>query len=272
MVRQLIKVALDMGWGECRTTTGKDRIDIIPSQQCTIVSTGNTRFISTLIKHRGDTRQGPLLRITHVEIVLGILEIVYVRGIVLSTTCCTSNQLCELACKRDMRWLFNVEERNLVKHRSKPLRLLFPVNIQSPKCVAKRFLAHIHLRGERLFAKMHQRTTYLQILREFVFPVKAQHSFALHTIVGIRFERYTNISTSVDDTLIKDSNLAGRVIHRVVRALGKYHTTSSNHYRTLRYIHGIKRDYIGRRTLILTYQHILIFLGYQFGYCLSRII
>ena len=147
MVRQLLQVALDVSRGECRAATGKYRVYIIPSQQGSVVAAAHTRLIATLCKHRRHTRQRPLLRITHVEIALGVLEIVYVRRIILSTAGSTGYQLGKLACKRYVRGLLDVQERYLVQHRGEPLRLLFPVDVQAPDGVTQRFLTHIHLRS-----------------------------------------------------------------------------------------------------------------------------
>ena len=50
--------------------------------------------------------------------------------------------------------------------------------------------------------KMHQRTAYLETLREVVFPVHTHHRLALHAILGIRLKRHIDIGACVDDTLI----------------------------------------------------------------------
>ena len=162
-----------MGWSERRTATGKDRIDIIPSQQGTVVTTGNTRFITTLGKHRGHTRECPLLGVAHIQIALGILEIIHIRGVVLRATGTTGYQLGKLACKRDVRGLFDMQERYLVEHGGEPLTLLFPVHAQAPDGVTQGFLAHGYLRGEGLLAQVHQCTTDGETLGEFVLPVDA---------------------------------------------------------------------------------------------------
>ena len=173
MVGKLIQVALDMGRGERRTATGKDGIDIIPSQQGTVIATGNTRFIATLGEHRGHTRECPLLGVAHIKIALGILEIIHIRGVVLRATGTTGYQLGKLACKRDVRGFFYMQERYLIEHGSEPLTLLFPVYAQTPDGVAQGFLTHGYLRGESLLAQVHQRTTDSETLGEFVLPVDA---------------------------------------------------------------------------------------------------
>ena len=173
MVGELIQVALDMGRGERRTATGKDGIDIIPSQQGTVIATGNARFIATLGEHRGHTRECPLLGVAHIQIALGILEIIHIRGVILRATGTTGYQLGKLARKRDVRGFFYMQERYLIEHGSEPLTLLFPVYAQTPDGVAQRFLAHGYLRGESLLAQVHQRTTDSETLGEFVLPVDA---------------------------------------------------------------------------------------------------
>ena len=261
-----------MGRRQSRTAAGEDRVYIIPCQQGSIITAGDTCLIATLCKHRWHTRQRPLLWITHIEIALGILEIIHIRCIILSATSSTSYQLCELTSKRYVRRLLYVQERYLVKHRSEPLRLLFPVDIQSPNGVAQRFFAHVNLRCKCLLVKMHYCTTNLQTLRQLVLPVESQHRFALHAIFGIRLERYTYVGTSIYDALIQDCNLTCRVIHRVIRTLGKHNSTSRYYHRTTRNIICAKRNDIGRRAFVLTYQHILILLGHQLSYGLCAIV
>ena len=272
VVRQLIKIALDMGRRQSRTAAGEDWVYIIPCQQGSIIAAGDTCLIATLCKHRWHTRQRPLLRITHIEIALGILEIIHIRSIILSATGSAGNKLCELTSKRYVRRLLYVQERYLVKHRCEPLRLLFPVDIQSPDGVAQRFFAHVNLRCKCLLVKMHDCTTNLQTLRQLVLPVESQHRFALHAIFGIRLERYTYVGTSIYDALIQDCNLTCRVIHRVIRTLVKHNSTSRYYHRTTRNIICAKRNDIGRRAFVLTYQHILILLGHELSNGLCTIV
>ena len=119
---------------------------------------------------------------------------------------------------------------------------------------------------------MHYCTTNLQTLRQLVLPVESQHRFALHAIFGIRLERYTYVGTSIYDALIQDCNLTCRVIHRVIRTLVKHNSTSRYYHRTTRNIICAKRNDIGRRAFVLTYQHILILLGHQLSYGLCAIV
>ena len=131
-----------------------------------------------------------------------------------------------------------MQEGNLIEHRGEPLTLLFPVHIQAPQRVVQGLRTHRDLRGECLFGEMHQRTTDLEVLGEFVFPVQPHHRLALHTIVGVRLQRHVYIRACVDDALVQDGYLSSGVIHRVIRALCEYHTTSRHHHGALWYVVG----------------------------------
>ena len=109
-----------------------------------------------------------------------------------------------------------MEERYLVEDRGEPLRLLLPVYVQPPDGVVQGFLAHGHLRDEGLLGEVHQRTTQLEVLREVVLPVQAYHRLSLHAVLGVRLQRHVHISACVDDALVQDGHLTGRIVHRVV--------------------------------------------------------
>ena len=119
---------------------------------------------------------------------------------------------------------------------------------------------------------MHNGTAYLQILRQLVCPVKSQHRLALHAVFGIRLERYTHIGSGVDNALVQNGYLARRIVNRIVRALGQHHATGCYYHRTTGHVVGSQRNHISRRAFVLAYQHILILLGYQFGYGLGTIV
>ena len=76
MVRQLVQVALDMAGRQRRTSAGEDGVDVIPRQQRPVVATRHAHLVARFHEGRGHTREDPLLRIAHVDIVLRILEVV----------------------------------------------------------------------------------------------------------------------------------------------------------------------------------------------------
>ena len=151
-----------------------------------------------------------------------------------------------------------MEKRNLVEHRCQPLRLLFPVQVQSPDRVAQRLGAHRHLRGEGLFREMHQRTADLQVFREIVLPVHTQHRLALHTVVGIRLEGGGDVRLRIQDALVDDGHLTGGVIDGIVGAFRQFHATSPDRHGTFRHVIGAQGDDIGRRAFELSSQDKLI--------------
>ena len=119
---------------------------------------------------------------------------------------------------------------------------------------------------------MHQGTADLEVLREVVFPVQAQHRLSLHAIFGVRLIRGSDIGSSVEDTLVDDGNLASRVVDGIVRSLLKRNSPSGDFHRPLRHIVCIERYYIGFGALKLSHERVLILLSYLFGYCLRGVI
>ena len=106
---------------------------------------------------------------------------------------------------------------------------------------------------------MLQRTTYLEILREVILPVEAEHTLALHAVFRVRLQRHVDVRSGIDNALVQDGHLASRVVDAIVGTLRQYHTTCRHHHRALRHIIGTQRDDIGRGTLELAYQQVLVF-------------
>ena len=96
-----------------------------------------------------------------------------------------------------------------VEQIGEPLALLLPVQAQSPDGVVKRFAAHCHLGSQCLLAEVLQRTAQLEVLREVVLPVYAEHRLALHTEVGVRLERNVDWRACIDEALVEYAHLAG---------------------------------------------------------------
>ena len=119
---------------------------------------------------------------------------------------------------------------------------------------------------------MHNGTSYLQILRQLVCPVKSQHRLALHTVFCIRLERYTHIGSGIDNALVQNGYLTRRIVNRVVRSLCQHHATGCYYHRTTGHVVGSQRNDISRRAFVLAYQHILILLGYQLSHSLGTIV
>ena len=260
MVRQLVQVALDMAGRQRRASAGEDGVDVIPRQQRPVVATRHAHLVARFHEGRGHTREDPLLRIAHVDIVLRILEVVDIRGVVLCAAGSTRDKLGKLTRKRDVRRLLHVEEGYLVEHRREPLALLLPVHAQSPDGVAQRLGTHCHLRGQGLFVQMHQRTTHLEVLRELVFPVHTHHRFALHTVIRVRLQRHLHVGTGVADALIQDGHLTGGVIHRIVAALLEGHAASRHHHRSGGHVIGAKGYHVLGSALELSHEDVLVFL------------
>ena len=131
-----------------------------------------------------------------------------------------------------------MQQRQFVEHVGKPLRLGLPVDVQAPQGVLQRLATHSHLRRQGLFAQVLQRTTNLEVLREVVLPIDAEHALSLHAVVVVAFQRDVDVCACVDDALIEDGHFTGRVVHGIVAAFGQQHAASRHADRALRHIIG----------------------------------
>ena len=126
-----------------------------------------------------------------------------------------------------------MQKRYFVEHVGEPLALALPVEVEAHEGVSERLCTHGHLGGEGLFGEVLQGSADLEVLREVVLPVHAKHGFAHLSVVGVALERHVDGCSSVDDTLVEDSHLAGIVVHRIVGAFGEGHTSCRDEHRTL---------------------------------------
>ena len=85
---------------------------------------------------------------------------------------------------------------------------------------------------------MLQRTANLEVLREVILPVEADHRLALHAIFRVRLQRDVDAGTCVDNALIEDGHLTGRVVDAIVGTFRQRDTACGDHHRTLRHIIG----------------------------------
>ena len=175
------------------------------------------------------------------------------------------DELGELGGERDVGGLGDVEQGQLVEHVGEPLALLFPVEVDAPQRVVERLGSHGHLGGEGLLGEMAQRTAHLEVLAEVVFPVDAEHGLPRLAVVGIAFRRHLHLRPGVEDALVEDGDLAGRIVDGVVAAFGEGDAAGCHHHRTLGHVVGAERDDVGRRATELAHEHILVFFGYLLG-------
>ena len=110
VVRQLVEVALDMGGCETAGTVGEQRVDIIPGQQGTVVTAGHTLLVVMFREPGRHAGEHPRLGLVDADAVLGILEIVDIRRVVLRTAGRAGNELGKLAGEGDLRGLRTMQE------------------------------------------------------------------------------------------------------------------------------------------------------------------
>ena len=150
MVAELLKVALDMAGSEARRTAGEQRVDGVPRQQGTVVARGDVSLVVVVLDACRHTRQRPRLRVDDADQLFRVLEVVQIGSVILRTTGTTCYELGKLARQMYLRGLRHVQQRYLVQYVGQPLRLLLPAQVQTPKGVVQRLLAHCHLGGQRL--------------------------------------------------------------------------------------------------------------------------
>ena len=272
VVAELVEVALDVRGGKTAAAPRKNGVDIVPRQQSALVAAADRGLVVMVGKHRGHAAEHPRLRVADVEHVLRVLEVVDVRRIVLRAVSLAGNELCKLSGERDLRRLRTMQQRQAVEHVGEPLRLLLPVHVQTPDGVVERLLAHIYFRGERLFLQMHQRTAQREVLVEVVLPVHAHHRLAVQTVVVVRLQGNVHVRASIDNALVEDGHLAGRVVYGIVGAFSQGDAAGGNHHRPLRHVVGTQRDDVGRGALELSAQQELVLFCILLGDGLGRIV
>ena len=216
MVAELVKVTLDMAGRQAGRAVGEQRVNVIPGQQGTVEAAGHRVVVGIFgeqLRHTGDD---PRLRFQHADAVLGILEVVDIRGVVLRTAGRSGYQVGKLTGEGYLRRRGTMQQRQLVQHSRQPLALGLPVDVQAPQRVLQRLRTHHHLGGERLFAEVLQRTANLEVLRELILPVKAEHAFPLHTILGIALQGHVDGRSCIDDALVENGHLAGRIVDTII--------------------------------------------------------
>ena len=260
-VRELVEVALDVAGREARRAAREERVDGVPRHLRAVEAAGEARFVATLGKHsRWYARQEPRRGRRNVNQAFRLLEVVDVRGVVLRAAALSGDEMCELARERDVRGLRQAQERQLVEQVREPLAFLFPIQVHAPNRVFQWLGTHRHLRRVGLFRKVLQRTAHLEILREIVGPVHAEHRFSHLAVVGVALERHVDGRAGIENALIEDGHLARAVVHGVVAALGERHAARRHHHRALRHVVGTERDDVGRSAAELSRQHVFVLL------------
>ena len=158
MVGELVEVALEVSWCKRRITTSEEWVDVVPCQERTVVAIFCVVRQVAVLHFGWRGGESPCLWSALVYAALGRFEVIDVGGIALHTTCLSSDELCHFGRERDARRLCHVDERNLVENIGQPLRLLLPVQIQSPDGVVQWLATHAHFRGKCLLLEAHECT------------------------------------------------------------------------------------------------------------------
>ena len=154
VVGKLFKVALDVGRCQRRGAIGEQRVDVVPRQKRTVVAAGHRQLVAALREEGGHTRDNPRLRFADVNAVLGVLEVVQIRGVVLCAAGSACNELGKLTREGNLRRLCAVQAGQCVQQVREPLALCLPVHVDAPQCILQRLSTHANLRRQRLLTKV----------------------------------------------------------------------------------------------------------------------
>ena len=165
-----------------------------------------------------------------------------------------------------------MQEGHIVEHVGEPLALFLPVQVHAPEGVVEGFGAHGHLGGECLLREMLEGTAHQEVFGEVVLPVHAHHRLAGLPIVGVALIRGVHRRVGIQDALVDDGHLAGRIVYGIVGALGQGDAACCDHHRALRHIVGTERDDIACTAAELSHEHVFVFLGYLLGHGLGGVV
>ena len=98
---ELLEVALDVSRCKAAAASCEERVDVVPSKQCTVVTVANIVRELALCKHGWRAADGPFRRSGDVDFGLRVLEVVNVRCVALRSFVGASDEVCELCRKID---------------------------------------------------------------------------------------------------------------------------------------------------------------------------
>ena len=119
---------------------------------------------------------------------------------------------------------------------------------------------------------MAQRTAHHEVLVEVVLPVDTEHRLPRLPVIGVALERRVHLGLRIEDALVDDGHLAGRVVYGIVGALGEGDTAGGDRHRALRHVVCTEGDDIGRGATELSGEDELVFLGYLLRHGLRGVV
>ena len=243
-VGELLHIVLDVARCERGAAACEERIDHIPCEERTVVAVAHVVGELRLCKHRGRRGDRPLLWGRNVDVCFRIFEIVDIRCIALCTGVASGDELRKFGREIDVRRRRGVHERQAIDQIGQPLTLCLPGHVQPPNCVVQRFAAHGHLRRQGLFAQVHERTAHLELFRYIILEINAEHRFALHAVVGVRFHRARHRRSRVEDALVENLDRSRVVVDGIVRPLSEQLSTGTHHNAPLRNTGGVELNFV----------------------------
>ena len=91
---------------------------------------------------------------------------------------------------------------------------------------------------------MHERAAYLEPFRYIILEINAEHRFALHAVVGVRFHRARHRRSRVEDALVENLDRSRVIVDSIVRPLGEQLPTGTHHNASLRNTGGVELNFV----------------------------
>ena len=91
---------------------------------------------------------------------------------------------------------------------------------------------------------MHERAAYLELFRHIILEINAEHRFALHAVVGVRFHRARHRRSRVEDALVENLDRSRVIVDSIVRPLGEQLPTGTHHNASLRNTGGVELNFV----------------------------
>jgi len=173
----------------------------------------------------------------------------------------TGYQVCKLCIEGYLARLAQVQQRQFVEHIGQPLAFPLIGHIHTPQRILDGLIPHRRLGGKRHFGHMHDGCTQHQVRAELVVQVQPHHRLALHIIGCLVLQRHTDRRSGRNNTLVQDGDDTRCIVYRIIHILRQDSTSRRHLHGTARHI-GCPQLYLRtRRSLVLTFQAELVFLG-----------
>ena len=138
VVAELVEVVLDVCRSQRRVAAGEQAVDVVPRQQCAVLSVGDVVAAGCFGEKSGIVGracQHPVRWLAQVDAALRTLKVVDIRCVLLQAFGMSRNEVGEFYAEIDTAGGGGGDERQFVQHVRQPLAFFFPGSVQSPQSV-----------------------------------------------------------------------------------------------------------------------------------------